>query len=514
MEKDVIALKTIGANVVRFRHTTPHPYFASLCDKYGLLYTIEVPMYQPPADIVGTPAYISTAKDMIGQALQYFRISPAFLAVGTSDLAPEGLPETARYHKELYEWIRTMTERPVYKVISARSATLDTAYTDIIVASIANDNLREFQATVERLMSMVGARPLALHFGKAIQPDNHNGYSDPLSVEAQAKYIFDRLKFLRTKYPAIGAMVHTFRDYSTARAVLTTNIENPFIYTSGLISFTGEQRLTYQVTKALFNEEREPVIPAGSFIQQGTVAYTVTSIIMAVLFFALINSSRRFRENIVRALLRPYNFYADIRDQRILSSARSFILAAILSATLGMVLSAVAYHLRTSTAFDYFLNMLIISDTAKNWLCHIIWQPILGIVTFSLIFLVLFFVLSAVIRVASLFVKNRIMFSDAFIVTVWAALPVLLLLPFTMLIFQILQFGNYTGMALIIFGGTSIWFLYRVLRGTAVIFDIWASQVYAIGIALILAVLTTVSYLYDSGFALFSYLQFFLREIY
>lgn len=513
-ERDALALKTLGANVVRMRHSNPHPYFAHLCSKYGLFIMAELPVVQAPQGILGSENIIATAQNTMREMLSASDWQPALLAWGISDGATENTPAMSLYSQRIAELVRANSKRLLYKVIPSRTSKVNPAHVDFVCLSFIDDDMEEFRQQATHIQDLVPGKPVLFSFGKVVQPTNNTGYSHPLSIEAQAKYLRDRLVYLQESSIGEGCVLWAYNDYLTDRAVLVANNPNQYIATPGLTSRSRETRLSYNVVKALFNDEKELVITAGTYQEEVPYIYTIMSIVLLILFFVLINSSRRFRENVGRALLRPYNFYADIRDQRILSNVRTVLLAFILSGTLGMMLSSLLYHLRRSYELDFVLSHLFPIDVVKGAVNMLVWMPAASTVAATLVFMLLFVGVAFIIRLGSLFVRSRIFFTDAFIISVWAALPIILLLLLTMGLYRILEMGEYTAVSFLLIAVILIWFLYRVLRGTAVIYDVWSPQIYAIGLALIAVFITIIGLIYDSNYSTFAYVQYFINTIY
>lgn len=513
-ERDAIALKTLGANVVRLRHSSPHPYFAAMCSKYGLLLMAELPVVQAPQSILGSENIIATAQNTMREMLSAYDWQPSMLAWGISDGATEGTLALQTYSKRIVDVIHANSNKMVYKVVPGSAEKADATGYDFLCFSFVDDDMATFRQQTTRMAAASDGKPVIFCFGKVVQPTNNSGYSHPLSIEAQAKYLRDRYVYLQESSTGEGCMIWSFNDYMADRPILVANNNNQHVTTSGLVSRSRDTRLSYNVIKALFNDEKELVITAGTYQEETPYIYTIMSIVLIILFFVLINSSRRFRENVGRALLRPYNFYADIRDQRILSNVRTVVLAFILSGTLGMMLSSLLYHLRRSYELDFVLSHLFPMDAVKEVVNLLVWMPAASTIAATLIFMLLFVIVASVIRVGSFFVRSRIFFTDAFIISVWAALPIIFLLLLTMGLYRILEMGSYTAFSFLLIFIVLVWFLYRVLRGTAVIYDIWAPQVYAIGLALIAVAITIVGLIYDSNYSTFSYMQYFINTIY
>jgi beta-galactosidase len=513
-ERDVIALKTLGANVIRMRFSAPHPYLTYLASKYGLFIMTDLPVRGVPTSILGKDNYIVTAQTILKDYITAYENAPSIFAFGMSDEVAEGKPEQTLFSQKIREITRNVSAKLLYKTVHGRTQSLDVDGLDFIVFSMHNEDIQDFRTEAARLQALSQKKLTIFSFGKLSQPDNHKGYSDPLSVDAHARYIRQRFRILQEYKICDNVVINSFNDYLTERPLLNTNNPEQYIATSGLVSRARDQRLQYQMVKALFNDEKEPVLETGNYKAEVPVLFTVMSIGFILLFFVLINTSRRFREDVIRALLRPYNFYADIRDQRILSNAGTFSLAIVLSATLGLIVASILYFLRFSYLLDYVITHLIPSNTIKEFINTIIWQPWASCLVATAIFLLSIGFLTLLIRACSFFVKSRIFIGDAFVISTWAFLPIGFLLVMTAGLYRVFTTDTYTLISLLLILGIILWCIYRMLRGTAIIYDVRSSHVYIIGLLLIALVLGAVVFYYDSRYSTIAFANYFFSVLY
>lgn len=513
-ERDIIALKTLGANVIRLRFSTPNPSLTQLCDKYGLFILTDLPVRGAPSSILGKDNYIVTAQTILKDYITAYENTASILAFGISDEVAEGKPEQVLFSQKIREIMRNSSAKLLFKTVHDKTQSLDVDGLDFIVFTMHSADAQDFRTEAERLQALSRKKLTIFSFGKLSQPDNHKGYSDPLSVDAHARYIRQRFRILQEYKICDNVIISTFNDYLTERPILITNNEEQYIATSGLVSRTRDQRLQYQMVKALFNDEKEPVLETGNYKPEIPALFTVVSIVFIVLFFVLINTSRRFREDVLRALLRPYNFYADIRDQRILSNAGTFTLAIVLSATLGLIVSSLLYFLRFSYLLDYVISHFVASNTIKEFINTIIWQPWASCLVATAIFLTIIGTLTLLIRACSFFVKSRIYIGDAFVISTWAFLPIGFLLAMTAGLYRIFATDTYTLISLLLILGIVLWCIYRMLRGTAIIYDVRASRVYIIGLLLIALVLGAALFYYDTRYSTIAFTNYFFSVLY
>jgi beta-galactosidase len=513
-ERDVIAIKTLGANTIHLRFGSPHPYLVYLCDKYGVFIMLELPVRGVPASILGKDNYIVTAQAMMKDYIAAYENHSSVLAFGISEEVAEGKPEMTVFSQKIREVVRGASGKLLYKIVHNQTQTLDVDGMDFIVFAMHNNEAQDFRTEAERLQALARKKLTIFSFGKLFQPDNHKGYSDPLSVESQARYLRQRYRILQEYKISDNVVVNSFNDYLTERPILITNNSEQYIATGGLVSRTRDIRLSYQMLKALFNDEKEPVLETGNYKIEVPPLYTIVSIAFMVLFFILLNTSRRFREDVLRTLFRPYNFYADIRDQRILSNAGTFTLAIVLSVTLGLIVSSILYFLRFSFLLDYVLTHFIPSNTIKEFLNTVIWQPWALCMVATVMFLLVIGFLTLFIRAYSFFVKSRIFIGDAFVISTWAFLPLGFLLVMTAGLYRVFTTDTYALISLLLILYIFLWCIYRMLRGTAIIYDVKASRVYIIGLLLIALVAGVVIVYYDSRYSTIAFTNYFFSVLY
>ena len=220
----------------------------------------------------------------------------------------------------------------------------------------------------------------------------------------------------------------------------------------------------------------------------------IYAFVLLFLLFLLINLDRRFREYISRAMIRPFNFFADIRDQRLIPNAQTTMLAIILSGSLAgciatvvrlfFALPGLAKSLRLALPDSLFTDL---SGIVNNYTSMLAW--------FTLISLGLVLLLTAALRFAAIFVRGRILLGDTYNVTVWALLPAAFLLPYDLIAPRMDMNESTMTLSIILLGVLFLWSFYRLLKGTGVLFDVYPTKIYLYG-TLALAVVVTVLYFY------------------
>lgn len=512
IENDVALLKRLGANVIRVKFTAPHPYLVELCDREGIMIFVELPVYDVPASIIGIDEIKVHLKNIANQLLETYNNHPSVVAWGISDGVNESSSYFTDFCNEQTALFRKKSDKLIYKIAPFGSTEINTDNFDLIGFKNYNHEV-DFNAVKEeliRLDELSGNIPIFMVYGEPIQPKNRNGYSDPLSVEFQANNILNSYRIVK-ELNAAGSIVNTFNDYKLENPLLILNNQQQYINTSGLFDRDRQQRVSFTTLQSLFNNETEPLLNAGSFTPNTPVSFIVIGIILLVILVLIINRFKRFREYLSRSLLRPYNFYADIRDQRIMSNIQTIVLGVIISLIIGIYLASILYYFRTSEEAQYILMMLVQSNQLKEFLYKLVWMPEVSLFILSSISLLLAFVIALIIRIFALFVRAKIFLNDCFTITVWSATPVLLLLPVAIILFRILVVSPQS---VVIFLGVGLifllWLIRRKLRSIAVVFDQPSIKVYFIGIFILIALIGVPLVIYQLNNSIFAYTQYFI----
>ncbi|HTY10849.1 MAG TPA: glycoside hydrolase family 2 TIM barrel-domain containing protein [Bacteroidota bacterium] len=513
MEKDVALIKNLGANAVRFSFHPPHPYLLDLCDQYGLLAFEEIPLYETPADIFSTENYRALADNYLKEMIRRDRSHPSLVAWGFGDGFESIDPRAKLLLDQLQGTARSMDSRLTYYISLSLDDVQNSSLVDLAGVRLVNADLKGFTSSLQRWKASHPEQPLIVgQYGKAVETGNRNGYSDPMSQEAQARYLFQRYDAIKGSNIA-ASFVWSFSDWRGDRPMLSVQSNTPDLYTQGIVEFNREKKVSYDVVRSMFLGEKIAALPVGTHSTSSPVSYVLLGLVLLILFFWLLNSDRRFREGVFRALRRPYNFYADIRDQRILSNLHTAILSAIVAVTFAIVVSSVLYHFRTSMVLDYILTMFITSDSLKAIIIELIWHPIQCIAYCGLVCFAWMFIVMVLVQFLSFFVRTKVYLFHSYSVAVWSTLPMVIFIPLGMILYRVMESEVYVVPVLVIFGAVMVWILFRTLKGISIIYDSSSVKIYAIAIV-VFAVLGLLWYGYfDYAHATMAYIHFMMSTV-
>jgi beta-galactosidase len=510
IQRDILSLKTLGVNAIRIKSGNPHPYFVHQCNVNGIFILSDLPVYDYPSGLLEDEDFLVRITNIASRMANAYDRNPSIFGYGISDGLQENSKLSKAFTKKIGSLFRSVSSKILYKSIRFGTKTIDEQYTDLLIARSSTrwepgeSQLKE----IVRLKSLAGNQPMIVHLGKPVQPQNLNGFSDPLSVESQAQYIRDGYRTVQQASVA-GIIIWSFNDFITARAITITDPEDQNVSTSGLTDLNRQPRLSYAMFKALLNDEKEPLLRSGTTNSDTPLIFILLSFSLGIAFFVLISKFRRMREYMLRALIRPYNFYSDIRDQRLLSLGQTLSVGLLTSATLAIVLSTMLFVFRSSFGTEYLYMILLPTGFLRTLLNEITWTPELGFFFFTLIGIAAHAGVAGIILFSAFITRTRLFFIDAFTISVWSALPFLLLLPIALALFKVLSATGSAMWLMILMLALFAWYFARMLKSTAVVFDIRSLYVYASGSGLLTLFLAIILTYYSSKVSIFNYLYYY-----
>lgn len=502
LEKDIALIKKLGANLIRFKYLPPSKNILDLCDKYGLLVLVELPAYKLPSRIENTSEIKARLENISTRYEDIYSTNVSVLAwgMGTEIEYDEKPTNTYKFRKN----------QKFFRAYSYNNLT-NLGNEDISVVSIYKSivDYENLASIIDKKLN--SQKSIILNFGIPIQFNNNNGYLDKLSIQNQSNIIRNLFHIVENKNLA-GCIINSFNDYILENPTLRTDNDDIYISSTGLVSRSRNIRLSYETTQSLFNNEKEPILDAGSYSEESTISFIIIGLFLLLVFIFLLNRIKRFREYFKRSLVSPYNFYADIRDQRLISTSITLILSLMISLTLGIFLSNFLFHFKNYEAEEYLLKLLIPSSFLQTKIFKMIWSPEPFMLIISTILFLMLFIVSGVLKLFSTLAKSRIFFSDTIVIAVWSYIPVLIILPFAIVSQKLFILNEGIAISLIIFLVVLLlWSFFRMVKATAVVFDISSWKVNSVvGIILVVLLILPLT-LYQLQNSFIDYLVYFTK---
>ncbi len=480
IEEDLSIIKNAGFNSVRFIKSTPHPYALEYCGSIGLLAFIELPVNSVPEQIFNNNNY----RLRVGEILDlYINGYKDYSAVAAFGIGSSFLPNSA----STSDFISAMSDR-------IKSNTGWLTYASFLGVDNLSDDTIDFTG-VEIYSDVPSTIPKnngsgKLFISEAVYPNynqSQSGYLNQYSYEAQAKF-FENIISLSDKNNVNAYFLSTMFNYGGDFTSLYTSFSDSANYRFGILDDEKNlNRISYNIIKSKQTSGKRITVPIGIKQEDGPLFIIFTGVILAVFMLLLVNSKKKFRKDATRALLRPYNFFADIRDHRIISGFHTILLMIIIAGSHALLLVNLLYYLKN----NILIEKILLAFGIKAWIhifSYLAWNPVTAFIYSFIISILLFFLLALIIKGASFFIKTRVLLTNIYYVIIWAFLPMTILLPVKLILYRVLileTFNLYIYIFLLLY---LIWILGRVLKGVYVIFDVNKGSVYFYSILLALII--------------------------
>ena len=484
-EDDIRLIKDAGFNAVRIARIVPHPYILHLCERYGLLALIEIPIGMIPEKISQDQNFVMRCRYFLSSYFNAYKKYSAVAAIGLGTTYLTSFDAHRSLLINLANLVKDNTSWLIYATFGSfniqKIQNIDLYGLELInkLPADITDQLTNLQNNLGKGRVFIAGATYTVNSG------NSDGYVNKYSYEAQAKYFSDLIDYSQIhSWP--GYFINSIMDISGDYSSLLFGYNSDNTYTFGL---TDENRTTnriaYKVVSSKLNNTEKVTIPIGSIKDDAPMVFILFGLGLALLMGVLVNSGRKFREDASRALLKPYNFYADVRDQRIMSAYHTTFLGVIIVIVNALIVGNILYHLKTDLLFERILLAFGYPVLLKvvNYLC---WHPFNAIVWITILGILFILLIALLIKGASLFIRMRVYLSSIYFAVIWALLPMVFLIPLGIVLYRILQadvLNQYIYVTLIIL---FIWVLYRLIKGIYVIFDVNAGAVYFYSVLFIL----------------------------
>lgn len=510
MENDIKLIHATGFNVIRFAKKIPHPYYLVLCQKYGLLPFIELPISSIPKSILEKKEFTDRVTNYVNFLLRGFKnLTIGGIGVGSSFF---GDSETdIRFIENIAGLIKKNSNAITYASFIDGEINeiknLDFYGIELINRPLTSSNLNQLLLNGE-------LKPTRVFISEAshlVSRGKSDGYLNENSFEAQAKFFDDVLDYSQSN-SLLGYFLNSMFDYRSHYASIISGYNEESIIRTGLADENrGTNRISYKVIYAKLNNIEKVTIPIGSKKDDSPMLFIITGILIAIIMGIMINSGKKFREDSSRALLRPYNFFADVRDQRLISGIHTLVIMLIIISTSGLLLSNIVYYLKENVRFEKLLLSFGSSNLMQNF-SYLAWNPFASIWWLSLLTIIALLILILIVKAASFFVKTRVSFSSIFHAVVWSFLPLVILVPVGIILYRVL---NANAINIYIFAamfGFSIWIFYRLMKSIYVIFDTNPANVYLYSFILLFIIAVSFVIYFEISNSTFTYILHSLKD--
>lgn len=506
-ESDLRIIKETGFNAVRVPMMLPHPYILDACERLGLLVFAELPLNSVPSDLLAENNYRSRVRNYLNQYIRGYSGYGALAAIGFGTGYIGNQAGVSEFFADLRSTVQKGTNWLTYASFIPASVSYPEGI-DFYGIEFTGSPFERMTETYKLLQEKLGKGKLFVsEAGYLANLRGASGYTNPNSYEAQAKYFQDVLTFFETGSHS-GWFLHTMFDYRASYSSIVSGYNSEKLINYGILgeSRKKETRLAYKVIMSKMLNLERVTIPIGIAHNDAPMEFIIAGILLAFMTGLMVNSGRKFREEALRALMRPYNFFSDVRDHRMISGMQTFLLALISAGIMSVVFMSLLYNFKDSVLFEKFL-LSFSSENIINIMSYLTRHPLQGMLVITLLLLIKFLVITISIRLFSSFVMNKVYLSHAYYIAIWSFIPVLLLIPVTIVLYQFIHQNEWAVYIYWGLGAFFLWILLRILKGVYVIYDTNPVKVYGYGFLILLGAAAAILVYYQINDAAFFFIM-------
>lgn len=510
LKYELILLKEAGFNTIRFYKHFPSPDALRICEEIGLLAFIEIPINSIPEELLLNSEFSERYENILSNFIKEYSNNSAVAAIGLGSSFLLDSKINRDFISKYTELINNKTDK-----ISFASFL---GYSDKRINGLGlyGFELNANRTTnTESFINLISDKDEPTFVSEVSYPDYYgksSGYLSAYSAEAQAKFFTDFIPNILNKNNS-GLVINSifgFRgDFISSYG---GNNDWGFYRTKVLDNPLSDNSLAFRAIKGSFTGTNTPNISIGTDKGDSPISFIITPIIITLLLTIVINAKRKIREDFSRALLKSYNFFADVRDNRIYTGIASLFVLLFSLASAAILFSILLFYFKD----NIFIEKLIISSglgSLTNTILSLSWDPLSSFVALFTLALIKTGIIIIIIKGFSLLVKTKVGIQKVFYVVSWSLLPLTLLLPLELILYKLLETGLANSVIFIIIGLWLIWVLFRIIKGVHIIFDTSALRVYSYSFATILGlIVVSVIYLHFSNQSVY-YIMNVIKQI-
>ncbi|MFQ5649628.1 MAG: glycoside hydrolase family 2 protein [bacterium] len=527
MEENVRAIKKLGANAVRVVGTPPHPYFLDACDRFGLLVLMELPMSLLPEARLSDPVFEEMVSNYFQEMVEWHAHHASIAAWGLGTDLPLESPPARALTRKLKQFCDEHSTRPLYAAYRFLTPHIPRDI-DLVLLNVFGreqpplsrfDDLDGFDREEDAAMFAFGF-PLYLPagdrtiFGGGGAASQDSSRDAIAAQEVQAYKLNRALLDVSTQEEVAGTFIHTLFDWPESLPNLSFGVpENRNLNRSGIVALDHQQRVAYEIVESFFKENQTRKMSIRLPEAPSPNVYPVAGLGLILVFLFNFNRSRRLRASLRRIFFHPHGFYIELKENRKVSAAHTFLLSLITTASLAVIVSSIAFNFRENSLVNEALNLVVVSDGLKLKLIWLIWHPAISILVLMGGFYLIFGLVAFLLKLAALMLGRSLAVGRFSTLLFWAGASFIWLLPVVPIYYRIISQTQWTTLAFAFLALFFIWFGLRLFRAIKVVLTLSVLKTAILGLVLTAVMVGGVGYYYDNHYALLDYLPLYWRII-
>ncbi|MFH0883840.1 MAG: glycoside hydrolase family 2 TIM barrel-domain containing protein [bacterium] len=503
---DLERIRNLGFNLVRVVGDPPHPSTTRICDELGLLLVPQLGLRGVPETIFHFAPFHDRLSKMLTAMVRREGMHPCVAAWGLISWAPPTDAVVADIG-QLAEGISKLDKRPLM-VGFAINGSRDLPDHVVGVAE------RSPYLIFEPLPPMRSRAEPWLIGGLGSFATRQNLAEDSIRGQVrQSDALLHQLKAARAM-PSAGFIIDGYADRFSALPMLVAGGErlNNEI-ARGLMTSDREKRIAWQKVGDAMGQLRIEAPTLEMPQPEFPIIFPLATMAVGGFLLLMMRQNNVFRHNLQRMFAHTHGFFVDIRDKRYFQSGQTFLVALLYSAGSAIFEAGWLHHSRSDFGLDYLLTLVVPFFQVKARLVEWAWQPLQGILAFTLINYLGLVLLAFLLRVMSIPFRGSLSMKQTFSLVAWASTNFLLLIPLGLIHYRFLDFNWFLPALLFVCAIFFFWFLARIVSMIRIGYRVTIQTAWMIFLFMIVMLAGTALLLYRSGYAMPEYLDFYAHVI-
>ncbi len=467
MEKDLNTIKELGFNAIRVPNSMHHPAMAVMTDSIGLFFSYENGVWRVPDEAFVKDNFMQMAKVISSEIAGSVYNHPSLLSIGLGNEIALHEPAVQKFTLILSKFLKQNYQILTHVVPIDYSRLPSTDLTDIYLINSYHDAVF---STINYLQNNYSTSSPAIILGNIGFPAGHD------SVGEKYAKLSDRIS---TSKIISGFFIESFRDWPAQANSFLVNSDGFYPY--GLFTSAGEKRSHIEVVKKLLAGESQAVYYQKSKSEDKTNFFSLSVFITCIIFFLVYRQNFRLRDNIKRSLSHSYGFFVDLRDRRIIALLNSFIIGLFTNLLVANILAAYLYYFRNSIYIEEMMSAILSPFGLIDLYIILVQSPFLLLLVIWGFFFIGQILIASLLKLLNIFSEERIRFKQTVAVCNWAGVPLLFLIPVSLISYQLIlpapNLHIFLILTMIIF---FLWYNSRLATGIRVLMIMQVLTVFSI----------------------------------
>jgi len=500
IQQDLRSIKERGFNAVRVILRPLPEQFYRLCDELGILCFQDLPFVLTDSEGADLKSWESYYDD-------YLQLTGGFSSIAAAGVAYQFDGESRRQQKKLDHFFANLNSAPALRYVTSLNPGL-LSYKNIDFQLVDVIDRNAVGKEILRLEQLLDGYPYFL-----------TAFSKPISYRADPTTITHDLIQIRTLRQKVneemqqgkvaGQFIMTYNDFFLNFPSLQNGSQKDLYPCSiGLVDLKRNPRQFFGDANASEGESADDASTVSEAQSAKSYLYVILGLCNLFLFLYSYRRFTEFRHNIGYSMKKTHGFFVNLQERIIIPYGQSLLLILVISINGAIMWSSIIYYFRNNLILDYLLSVFLSHPKSKLTVSRIIWNQPLFLITGVIFTFIVFYGSALLVKLLSLFGEPRVTFRQSLAVSAWSAVPLVFLLPFGIIFYNLLLTLKSYWIILVVLLYFHVWIYLRWINGTRVLTERPYFRIFLLFTFLGLFIAAMVVILYQYQINLIDHLRF------